>query len=192
MGNTNGQPDNIPDGFEHINGKTLAEHWIISLGYDTVRGPDNKEREYTWVDIDYDGVYIIALDENGKLPVLKRYSPKQKKSFWELPGGGVEGDEGFVKAAKRELYEEAGYEAKKYELLDTWPVNGHIRAQSGVVVAHDINHIGTNREDGEFFLDMKWVTPDQLGDLARRQGAGAWLKLPYYIALDHGIFDDEA
>ena len=50
------------------------------------------------------GVGIIVLNKNNKVFVAKRID--NAKNFWQMPQGGVDEGENFLKAAYRELEEE--------------------------------------------------------------------------------------
>ena len=50
------------------------------------------------------GVGIIVLNNENKILVAKRID--NPKDFWQMPQGGVNKDEDFLKAAYRELEEE--------------------------------------------------------------------------------------
>ena len=50
------------------------------------------------------GVGIIVLNKNNKVFVAKRID--NAKNFWQMPQGGVNEGENFLKAAYRELEEE--------------------------------------------------------------------------------------
>ncbi|MDF2991556.1 MAG: mismatch repair protein MutT [Microbacterium sp.] len=49
--------------------------------------------------------------------ILLAHWNEHGRSGWTLPGGGIEGDEHPVVAAKREIFEETGYEASVDRLL---------------------------------------------------------------------------
>jgi len=55
------------------------------------------------------GVGIVLLNERNNIFVGKRLD--NPKNFWQMPQGGVEKNESFLKAAKRELKEETGIES---------------------------------------------------------------------------------
>ena len=57
------------------------------------------------------GVGIIVLNKNDKVFVAKRID--NPKNFWQMPQGGVDNDEDFLKAAYRELYEETSIKSEK-------------------------------------------------------------------------------
>ena len=47
------------------------------------------------------GVGIIVLNKDNKVFVAKRID--NPMNFWQMPQGGIDGDENFLKAAYREL-----------------------------------------------------------------------------------------
>lgn len=51
---------------------------------------------------------IILIGPNNAILYLRAREPKSGKIFWVMPGGGLDGDESFEEAARRELQEEAG------------------------------------------------------------------------------------
>ena len=59
------------------------------------------------------GVGIIVLNKDNKVFVAKRID--NPMNFWQMPQGGIDGDENFLKAAYRELEEETSI--KNVELI---------------------------------------------------------------------------
>jgi 8-oxo-dGTP pyrophosphatase MutT (NUDIX family) len=53
---------------------------------------------------------VVVLDEEDRVLLLRARDPMDptKGSWWEIPGGGIEGGEPSALAAARELYEETG------------------------------------------------------------------------------------
>ena len=52
---------------------------------------------------------VIAIDPAGRVLLFFYDDPPPKGRHWATPGGGVEGDEDFYAAARRELAEETGW-----------------------------------------------------------------------------------
>ena len=125
------------------------------------------------------GVGIIVLNKENKVFVAKRID--NPKNFWQMPQGGVDEGEDFLKAAYRELEEETSIKNVElikeldgtltYELPDRllgliW--KGKYRGQKQkwflmrfVGMDNEIN-IKTKHPE---FLEWKWVDLDKITDL---------------------------
>ena len=125
------------------------------------------------------GVGIVVLNKENKVFVAKRID--NPKNFWQMPQGGVDEGEDFLKAAYRELEEETSIKNVKlikeldgtitYELPDKllgliW--KGKYRGQKQkwflmrfVGMDNEIN-IKTKHPE---FLEWKWVDLDKITDL---------------------------
>ena len=126
------------------------------------------------------GVGIILLNHENKVFVGKRID--NPKNFWQMPQGGINQNENFLQAAKRELEEETGI--KSIELvkeLNGWlgydlPENllgkvleGKYRGQKQKwfimkFVGKD-NEINVKTKNPEF-LDWKWIEVSKLPSIA--------------------------
>jgi len=126
------------------------------------------------------GVGIILLNHESKVFVGKRID--NPKNFWQMPQGGINQNENFLQAAKRELEEETGI--KSVELvkeLNEWleydlPENllgkvleGKYRGQKQKwfimkFVGKD-NEINVKTKNPEF-LDWKWIEVSKLPSIA--------------------------
>ena len=125
------------------------------------------------------GVGIVVLNKENKVFVAKRID--NPKNFWQMPQGGVDEGEDFLKAAYRELKEETSIKNVElikeldgtitYELPDRllgliW--KGKYRGQKQkwflmrfVGIDNEIN-IKTKHPE---FLEWKWVDLDKITDL---------------------------
>ena len=66
-----------------------------------------------------DHVSVLAATAERSLLLVRQYRPAVGRETLELPSGHVENGELPEAAARRELAEETGYEAEKFELLGT-------------------------------------------------------------------------
>jgi ADP-ribose pyrophosphatase len=63
------------------------------------------------------GGVVVPLLDNGDVILVRQYRYPHKKFILELPAGKLEPNEDPLACAKRELLEETGYTAEKYEKL---------------------------------------------------------------------------
>ena len=127
-----------------------------------------------------DGVGLIVLNNENKIFVAKRID--NPKNFWQMPQGGIDQNENFLQAAKRELEEETGIKSVKLiKELDEWleydlPKNllgkiwkGKYRGQKQKW--YIMKFLGKNDEiniktKNPEFLDWKWIDPSMLPGIA--------------------------
>ena len=125
------------------------------------------------------GVGIILLNNENKVFVGKRID--NPKNFWQMPQGGVDQNENFLQAAKRELEEETGVKSTELikeldgwleydlpkNLLGIW--NGKYRGQKQkwfvmkFLGKNDEINIKTKKPE---FLDWQWIEPSKLPEIA--------------------------
>ena len=126
------------------------------------------------------GVGIVLLNHENKVFVGKRID--NPANSWQMPQGGVDKNENFLQAAKRELEEETGiktvevikelnewqtYDLPKNLLGKLW--NGKYRGQKQkwfimkFIGKNDEINIRTRQPE---FLDWKWVKPADLPGIA--------------------------
>ena len=126
------------------------------------------------------GVGIVLLNNKNKVFVAKRID--NPKNFWQMPQGGVDGDENYYKAALRELKEETSIVSveliqeidKKltYILPDhligiIWKGRFKGQTQKWFVMRFVGNEseININTKNPEF-LDWKWIDLEDLPKIA--------------------------
>jgi len=126
------------------------------------------------------GVGIILLNEKNNIFVGKRID--NPNNFWQMPQGGVNNNENFFEAAKRELKEETSIKSVKLiEELKPWleyelPKNlygkiwdGKYRGQKQkwfiMRFTGKTSEINIKTQNPEF-LDWKWIEAEKLPDIA--------------------------
>ena len=125
------------------------------------------------------GVGIILLNKNNKVFVAKRID--NAKNFWQMPQGGVDDGEEFLKAAHRELEEETSIKSVelikelegvfRYELPERllgiiWKGKYKGQKQKWFLM----RFIGEEREiniktRNPEFLEWKWIDLDQITEV---------------------------
>ncbi len=98
---------------------------IIDLTVDRVRLPNGEEAELEIVHHP-GGAAVVALDEAGRVCLLRQFRHAAGGWLWELPAGKIDGGEDPQSTAWRELEEEAGVAA------DRWAPLGGVISSPGI------------------------------------------------------------
>lgn len=89
----------------------------LTVREDTLRWPGSSDRQYGIVSV-RPGVTVVALDESSDMVwCVRQYRPAIAKVSLELVSGAVEDDESPRAAAERELAEEVGIAAGRWDAL---------------------------------------------------------------------------
>jgi len=140
---------------------------IISVRTDTVRVPGGTtmEREV----VEHPGaVGILALDSRDRVLMIRQYRHPVGRLLWELPAGlrDVAG-EPAAQAARRELLEETGYQARDWHVLaDYFSSPGITTERLRVFLARGLSEVPVADrtfvpENEEAHLVLDWVPLDQ-------------------------------
>ena len=137
------------------------------------------------------GVGAIVLNKENKIFVGKRKDNPVNK--WQMPQGGVDKQENFVEAMKRELYEETSiksieilkeiegffeYELPKNLIGIIWKGKFRGQRQKWFITKFigDENEINLNTKNPEF-IEWKWILPEKLPDVIVDFKKDLYLKL---------------
>lgn len=101
-----------------IKSSLIYDGKIIKVEKKLIKLPDNRTVEWEYVDHPA-AVGIIAVHEDNIL-LVKQYRLGADKELLEIPAGLIEKDEDPLVCAMRELREETGYQASKFEFLGTY------------------------------------------------------------------------
>lgn len=170
---------------EHVTGGIgdRAESWPVhstedvwkggapfSVHRDTIASPERPDEQFARLVVAHPGAAVVlALDEQERVLVVQQYRHPARIRFVELPAGLLDVDnEDPMVAAKRELQEEAQYQAGSWQhLITTHPSPGLSSERIEIYLATDL----TPADRGDFALEheeadmtVSWVPLDALLD----------------------------
>jgi 8-oxo-dGDP phosphatase len=146
-----------------ISTDVLADASIVTIRRDIVRMPDGQDvgRDV----VEHPGaVAVLAMDEAGRVLLIRQYRHPVGRQLWEIPAGlrDVPG-EPLEKTAQRELLEEAGYLAADWHVLaDVYTSPGISSERLRVFLARNLTHVPDAERDyvphhEEAHLMTKWA-----------------------------------
>jgi 8-oxo-dGTP pyrophosphatase MutT (NUDIX family) len=128
--------------------KTVHQNKWFKVQKDEVTRPDGNRGEYSFV-INEPVVFIVPKDLDGNIYLVGQHRYPINEYSLEVPKGRTDG-EPPLKAAKRELKEETGLTAKKWEKLgELYSANGLLREKAEVFLATELTQTGENEQEEE-------------------------------------------
>jgi ADP-ribose pyrophosphatase len=162
------------DDYDIVSTERLFDGKVVRLRRDDVRMADGKvaPREV----IEHPGaVGVVALDEEGNVLMVNQYRHPVRARLDELPAGLLDGgaDESPLEAAKRELAEETGMAARKWNVLvDLHTSPGVSNEAIRIYLARDLYRAPLEGFEPEHEEATMTVSREPLPDAVRRAMAG--------------------
>jgi len=97
----------------------MYEGRILNLRVDQIRTPSGVEALREIVE-NGSAVAMVALDDQQRVVLVKQYRHAVRSLVVEVPAGKLDGDEDPLEGAQRELREETGYRAGRFERLGSF------------------------------------------------------------------------
>ena len=146
-----------------VSSQTIFEGHIIKVTLDQAELPNGRlaEREVVYHP---GGVCVLALDEDGNVPLVRQFRYPIQELLLELPAGKLDhGDgENVLEGAKRELSEETGLEAAEWTYLGNMLVSpGFCDERLHMYLARDLKRREQHLDEDEF-LNVEVLSFDEL------------------------------
>jgi ADP-ribose pyrophosphatase len=107
---------------------------------------------------------MMAVDDRKRILLVRQYRMPARQYLWELPAGKLDPGETPLKAAKRELVEETGYTAKKWEkLVMFYPSPGYVGENMTIFLATDVK-AGEAKPMEDEKIETRWFTAKEIGE----------------------------
>jgi ADP-ribose pyrophosphatase len=134
-----------------LSSEQLVDGVLLKAFRDEVRLPNGQTSVREW--IDHPGASaIVPVFEDGRTLLVRQFRYPPRRAFLEVPAGKIdEPGEAPADVAARELEEETGWQAGRFEHVGTaYPCIGYSNEQIHVFTAHDLDRGTQALADGEF------------------------------------------
>lgn len=135
--------------------KTTKSEWVydtpwIGVKRHEVINPAGNPGIYSTIHFKNKAIGVIPLDHENNTWIVGQYRFPLGAYSWEIPEGGGNPDIPYQESAARELLEETGIRAGKYELLLTMDLSNSVSDEEAIVfVARDLTFEEAEPEETE-------------------------------------------
>jgi len=166
--------------FEFLSRKTVYDNPWLSVHEDKVIRPDGRDGYFGVVHMK-PGSTVLAISDDGYAYLVKEYKYAVERDSVELMSGGLEAEETPLEAAKRELKEELGLEAREWiDLGVIDPFTTLVNSPNYLFLALGVEEGEPNRDETEVLDVLKVPFTEAVGMVMRseiRHGASCVLIL---------------
>lgn len=152
---------------EMVSQETVYEGVIVNVRRDKARLMDGRITNREVVEHP-GGVAVFAMDDQGRVALVRQYRYPMGEETLELPAGKLEPGEDPRDSGLRELAEETGLVPGTFEDMGClYSSPGILAEQIYLYFAKDLTQGPTHPDDGEF-VETVWLPYQDLVDKARR------------------------
>lgn len=149
LSSTHLPPMNLTE--EPISSEQLIDGVLLDAYRDDVRLPDGETSVREW--IDHPGASaVVPILPDGRTLLVRQFRYAPRRTFLEVPAGKLDRpDEDPAEVAARELEEETGWQAQRFEHVSSmYPCIGYSSEVIHVFVAFDLERGEQDLAEGEF------------------------------------------
>jgi 8-oxo-dGTP pyrophosphatase MutT (NUDIX family) len=154
--------------WQRLDTKIVYQNSFITVHDDNVITPAGTSTTYAWVET-APAVFAVAIEDSGKVVLVKQLRYTTGQPSWELPAGGTDGDDPLA-AAQRELAEEAQLHADKWVQLsgELYPWVSLGTERNSVFIARGLHKAQNPPADtDDFVLEVKSFSWDELKEMIK-------------------------
>lgn len=159
-------PNEIESDDQHLIERTESSREVyrgslLHVKADAVRLPDGRpaQREYI---VHPGAVAIVPRLPDGRILLERQFRYPLQRVFIEIPAGKLDPEESPLACAERELMEETGYRARRWEYLATMhSVVAYSTEHIDLYYADDLEFVAQKLDDGEF-IETIVATPEEV------------------------------
>jgi ADP-ribose pyrophosphatase len=149
-----------------ISSQELIRTPIFYVTQDVALDPDGFEIKRAIVQHPGSAV-VMPVDDKKRILLVRQYRLPALKYLWELPAGRVDAGETPLQAARRELAEETGYRARKFQKLAVFfPSPGFLAEKMTIYIAHGLTE-GKRTPMEDERIQTRWFSAKEIDGLIR-------------------------
>ncbi len=149
-----------------LNSSEIYQGKVFKISCDDVELSDGSKTKREVVH--HNGGVVISAEINNKILIVQQFRYATGEVLYELPAGKLDRrDEDVLSAAKRELEEETGYNAKMWKALGyIWTSPGFCTEKLYLFKASELTFKGQHLDDGEI-LNYSAIDKDEVFNMIK-------------------------
>lgn len=149
-----------------LSSRPIYDNPWIKVREDQVLHPDGKPGIYGVVHFKHRAVAVVPVDAQGRVILVGQWRYPLDTHSWEIPEGGCPEGEDPLAAARRELKEETGCEAARWDYLGPVALSNSATDETGhIYLARDLTE-GEPEPEGTEQLTVKTVAWEEAWRMA--------------------------
>ncbi|MEO3993685.1 MAG: NUDIX hydrolase [Desulfurococcaceae archaeon TW002] len=121
-----------------------------------------------------EAVAVLPIKDNGNVVLLSQFRVPVNDWVLEIPAGRIEEGEDLVSAARRELREEAGYDADKLiKVASVYTAPGYSDEILHIFLARKLKYVGASPEPGELIRTIELSVEEAIKTLIKSKHVDA-------------------
>ena len=149
-----------------LNSTSIYEGPVFGLRRDEVIEPSGV-RAIREVITHPGSVVVLPVLPDGRILLIQQYRHATRQYLWELVAGRIDDGENPKAAAARELIEETGYRAKRFQIfLEMFPTPGFLEEKMFLLLAEGLTGGEAEPEEDEKIISRAYGTK-QLEEMIR-------------------------
>jgi 8-oxo-dGTP pyrophosphatase MutT (NUDIX family) len=128
-----------------LSSRIVFDDGRVRLRQDQVIQPDGARGEYTYLEAHGPVVAIVPVDHELNVFLVRQWRYPWRRNSWEIPAGHGEQDESPIDGARRELAEEVGLSAGRWEPLGEGFASAAFAARYYLFLARDLQPADAGR-----------------------------------------------
>jgi ADP-ribose pyrophosphatase len=149
-----------------LSSKEITKNRIFRVTQDHAIDPDGFEIKRAIVQHRGSAV-MMPVDNKKRILLVRQYRLAARRYLWELPAGTIDEGETALQTARRELVEETGYRARKWQkIAEFFPSAGFLSEKMTIFLATELTAGEASPMEDER-IETRWFGQRELDDMIR-------------------------